>query len=368
MPVITNTLTNKSNTVVAIIGSRGIPNSYGGFESFLEAFCSSNQVKDSLVKIIVYGEQPSTEVGNIETVHLGVLKSQRPTWYYVKSTLKALKKADIVMSCGVGVSPVAVLVKLAGKKLVVHPDGVEWNRSKWTRLQRGLIRLMYYPALAFADNIILDSGALAAAFPRWCSRKSTYIAYPAPPLMPRRHPRGIDCQNYALVIARLEPENNIEMIISGFLKSSHQHEMPLFIIGAIDTTHYRERLAKYASDRIIFLGPIFDKDRLANFRDGARIYFHGHSVGGTNPSLLEILASHARKIACHDNVYNREVALDDAAYFSTSSDVTSTIYESLGESEKMNNDTITIRHRRMLSDVRYHASDVFGAYLSLLLS
>ena len=361
-------LGNRSSPVVAIIGSRGIPNAYGGFESFLEAFCSSKQCKDSVVRVIVYGEQPSNKVGNIEAVRLGVLKSQRPTWYYVKSTLKAIRRADIVMSCGVGISPVAVLVKLAGARLVVHPDGVEWNRSKWTRLQRVLIRLMYYPALVFADHIILDSRSLAAAFPRWCARKSTYIAYNAPPIVPMRQVHNAECKDYALVIARLEPENNIEMIITGFLESTHDHEMQLFIVGAVNTTHYRARLAKYASARIIFLGSIFDKDRLANLRDGARIYFHGHSVGGTNPSLLEILVSHARKISCHDNVYNREVALDNAVYFSESGDVKSIIYDSLGESEKMVNDKIAIRHQRMLSDARYNAADVFNAYLSLLLS
>ncbi len=123
---------------------------------------------------------------------------------------------------------------------------------------------------------------------------------------------SIDPRGYFLLIARLEPENNIEMILYGFAESDSEY--PFVVIGDKNTRYGRYLQDRYKNKKVCFLGAIYDKEVLDNLRHFSRVYFHGHSVGGTNPSLLEAMAAQAL-VAAHDNMFNRAVLGDDALYF-----------------------------------------------------
>ena len=134
---------------------------------------------------------------------------------------------------------------------------------------------------------------------------------------------GLSSNQYYLLIARLEPENNIAMAIEGYLASNEKGNRPLIIVGKTNTSHGKELIAKYGHEKNIrFVGGIYDFDKVNSIRYFSYAYFHGHSVGGTNPSLLEAMASNCFILA-NDNIFNRTVLGDNAIYYETSNKVTS---------------------------------------------
>jgi rhamnosyltransferase len=178
---------------------------------------------------------------------------------------------------------------------------------------------MYWPALSAAKHIVIDAEALRNDFGRALRNKAQYIAYQAPEPeikalnISTRERLNIE-KKYFLVIARLEPENNIGMIIKAF-KEMSQSDVDLLIVGGTSTKYYTEVLQFEGGDNVRFLGSIYEQPILNELRGDCLAYVHGHSVGGTNPSLLEALASCGGALLCHDNQYNREVAGLEAQYF-----------------------------------------------------
>jgi glycosyltransferase involved in cell wall biosynthesis len=171
-------------------------------------------------------------------------------------------------------------------------------------------------------------------------------------------------KNYYLVVCRLEPENNLIMIIEGFIKSGSR--LPLVIIGNVSSTRYVKRLINnYSSDRVIFPGGIYDRTVLNSLRYGCRAYLHGHTVGGTNPSLLEALGN-GNIIICHDNIFNREVTDSDQFYFTNADDCSGAIQrvEKLGESE------IEVYREKAYCRIReyYNWDNILGKYIQLFTS
>ena len=132
---------------------------------------------------------------------------------------------------------------------------------------------------------------------------------------------GLEPNNYYLIVARLEPENNLVMAIEGYLKSQENGKRPLIIVGKTNTPHGKELVKKYEQEKYVrFLGGIYDFKKLDSVRHFSYAYFHGHSVGGTNPSLLEAMASGCFMLA-NDNVFNRAVLKENALYYGTSDEV-----------------------------------------------
>jgi rhamnosyltransferase len=208
---------------------------------------------------------------------------------------------------------------LKNKVLIVNPDGCEWRRTKWSSIGRVLISAMYWPALSAAHHIVIDAEALRGDFGSILGKKSRYIGYQAP------SPKVIKLNEitkkslslnrpFFLIIARLEPENNIEMILKAFNKWS-DGSIDLIIVGSTVTQYYKTRLLEMTGPNVRFLGAIYDQNVLQQLRSNCIVYLHGHSVGGTNPSLLEALAEVRGRIYCHENKYNHEVASGQAAYF-----------------------------------------------------
>jgi glycosyltransferase involved in cell wall biosynthesis len=278
----------------------------------------------------------------------------------------ATRECDIILCCGVGLSIFGIVTTIQGKKLVVNPDGCEWRRSKWSRFGRILIKAMYVPALYAADKIVIDAESLADDFWECFRHKFKYIAYqaPKPSLYKLRESTkklyGI-AKPYLLVIARLEPENNILSMILGFHKSK-ENDLEMLVVGGKETTYYSGLLKMYQTAQIRFLGPIYDQLILNELRSNCLIYAHGHSVGGTNPSLLEALASVQGTILCHDNKYNREVAGNAATYFRGDEDFSTLVS---GVRSKPMVDPMTMRPFR---DDRYNPEFIASEYQKLFLS
>jgi glycosyltransferase involved in cell wall biosynthesis len=131
---------------------------------------------------------------------------------------------------------------------------------------------------------------------------------------------GLEKNSYHLVVSRLEPENNVDMIIDGYQQSSVL--FPLVIVGNLNSTAYVETLTKNESKKIIFLGGIYNKDTLSILRANALSYLHGHSVGGTNPSLLEAMGSE-NLCFCHDNIFNKKTVGQNGLYFKNTEELNS---------------------------------------------
>ncbi len=224
-------------------------------------------------------------------------------------------------------------------------------------------------AMRMSDYIIADSENikryLDSNYPYAATktRKIEYGAYlntePDLAILEKYRPAS---EGYYLIVCRLEPENNLDMILEG-----HQKAMtacPLVIIGNILNTDYVKHLAdKYGSEKIRFIGGIYDKKELNALRYSCKAYIHGHSVGGTNPSLLEAMASRNMVIA-HDNIFNREVTDDTQLYFQTSEQCAKRI----NEVEHMSSDEISLYREQAyrIITLRYNWEAILSKYLALL--
>ncbi len=320
---------------IAIIGSRGIPAQYGGFETFAEEL-AVRLVKQG-VDVTVYCEGrsgPDTYAGvqleYVPTPHLGglttVLHDFRALW-------QARKKYDVVYMLGYGTSLFCMMPKLAGTEVWMNMDGVEWKRDKWGILGKTWWKMMeaiaqYVPHLMIAD---------AEAIKSFLQNRHTslpdivVIPYGATSLDAKPDPTaleewGVKPNEFHLVVSRFEPENHVREIFQGYSNSKSPY--PLIALGTTrKPTAYTKSLDAIArrDERIILPGPIYDR-RIDALRYYARTYLHGHSVGGTNPSLLEAMGS-GNAIIAHDNEFNREVAGEAAAYFSSSANVAMLIEE-----------------------------------------
>lgn len=349
-----------STLSVAIVGTRGIPNAHGGFEQFAENLVCEPVWEREGVRFDVFGETPDAEIRPwARAIRVPYGKRQNPLSYYAWAISRARRSCDVVLCCGVGVSVVAVWPRLLGLPLLVNPDGCEWRRSKWPAWIRAALWISNVPALLAADRVILDAEALRDDFGILVRRKAVYIPYQGPTpgtsaLSAATGERYGIRRPYVLVIARLEPENNVRLIVDA-VRRCEDIGLQCLIVGPTTTPHYREVLSRLESDSVRFLGGIYEREILDELRGGCLAYWHGHSVGGTNPSLLEALARSAGPVLCHDNKYNREVAGDAAQYFGDAKSLELGLRQ-LGEAPRPHNP---------IRDDRFEPSRIALRYLQL---
>lgn len=319
---------------LAILGTRGIPARYGGFETFAEKLATYLARRG--VSVTVFCPSGTRKP---DCMYLGVtlkyVKSPRlgsfsETAWDLQCLWRARREYDVVYMLGVGAGFAAWIPRVYGATVWINSDGVEWKRRKWTLLQRAYLAAAEAMSVLFATRIIADADAIAEYLQKRYPglRKVSTITYGAD--IPAGHPRAellkewsLNPESYYLVVCRLEPENHIVEIVEGFERSkSHRH---LVILGDIENHNsFVKKLLCHKSDRIRFLGTVYDRDKLSALRFYACAYLHGHSVGGTNPSLLEAMAC-SNLVIAHDNLFNREVLGDCGLYWSTREDVASTV-------------------------------------------
>lgn len=330
---------DKKRNSIAIIGSRGIPNQYGGFEKFTEII-STELVKmgNEVYVSCEYALKPRiNEFKGVNLFYFPIKPPKNPLLriiyefiYDAYSLFWASRKADYVYMLGYSAAALFFIPKLFGRKLFVNPDGIEWKRTKFNSIVKFLLKLSESLAVFWADDIIADSKEIKKYLDSKYSIESVFIPYGAFEVkkvkwdlkkLPESLKNVFINLNYYLLIARLEPENNIDTIVKGYINS--KTEKSLVIVGDYADQNYKHEIydiINSKSTKIIFTGGIYDFELLNMLRWNCFAYIHGHSVGGTNPSLLEAMIM-KNIIIAHDNEFNREVAGDTAIYFKDSYDL-----------------------------------------------
>ncbi|BBB33392.1 glycosyl transferase group 1 [Thermotomaculum hydrothermale] len=316
---------------IAILGTRGIPNAYGGFEQCAEKL-SICWVKKGH-KVVVYNtdEHPykKSEFNDVEIRHIFAKESKLKifgTFIYDYLCLKNAVKDDFDIILNLGYVPSALffyLKKKTGAKFLTNMDGLEWKREKWSSLLKKFIKLCERRAVAFSDFLIFDNEGIRDYYLENFKVDGEVIPYGAGifdnPDLSVLEKYGVKKYSYFLTIARFEPENNLETIIKGYLKSNSK--FPLLLVGNPQTKHGKYLVRKYGDNsNIRFLGAIYNQKELNTLRLFSKLYFHGHSVGGTNPSLLEAMAAGAYIVA-HRNRFNRSVLKENGLFFETDNEI-----------------------------------------------
>ncbi|MGZ4853504.1 MAG: DUF1972 domain-containing protein [Halobacteriota archaeon] len=330
---------------IALLGSRGIPAKYGGFETFVERVAPALVAEDREVWVSCEGTAPPrpSEYKGVKLFYFPLKPFRRvfyETIYDVYSLLRASLTCDCVIMLGYGAGFFFFIPKLFGKKIAVNVDGREWTREKYNSLEKTALHVNELFALRYADVAIADARAIQAYLKASQDKETTFIPYgvdvpPSAPWNPAllRALHGaselasLESGDYYLIVARLERDNNIDMMVEGFLTAGTDKK--LIIVGNFLDSRYEDEIhaliaAHRGHDRVTFGGGIYEKGALTMLRQHCFTYLHGHSAGGTNPSLLEAMIAQ-NLILAHDNPYNREVCDRFALFFSDSASLRTSI-------------------------------------------
>ncbi len=316
---------------IAIIGTRGIPNFYGGFEQFAEYLAKGLVERGHDITVYNSHLHPyqETEWNGVKLVHC---QDPEDKWgtagqfiYDLNCILDTRKKDfDIILQLGYTSSTIwGWLLPRKRSIVTTNMDGLEWSRSKYSKPVQWFLKQAEYLATVFSDYWIADSLGIQDYLTKKYNIPSTYIPYGAFPFITpdQGDLKAYDVQpfGYNMLVARFEPENNIDTILAG--AAAAIQKSPFLVIGKHNTTYGEYLKEKYKGHpHIRFVGGVYDINILNNLRYYCNLYFHGHSVGGTNPSLLEAMASQAL-ICANRNLFNSTILEKDAFYFSNISEV-----------------------------------------------
>jgi len=312
---------------VAILGSRGLPASHGGFETFVENLVPVLVEHDWRVTVycqeIGKGPITTSEYNGVELVHIKVEKDTplHTVIFDCKSTLHACRNNKLLLTLGYNTGFLSIYCRLKKIYNIINMDGLEWKRGKWSMPVRIWFYLNERIACLMGNHLIADHPEIKKHLQtRVSPEKITMIPYGAikveSPELERIEAYGINPNCYAIVIARIEPENLILEIVKAF--SRKKRGCHLVILGNLypESSRYHAKIKQAASSEVKFLGAVYDPDIVSALRYYARCYVHGHTVGGTNPSLVEALGAGC-SIVAHDNPFNRWVTQGKMRYFNS---------------------------------------------------
>ncbi len=320
---------------LAIIGSRGIPANYGGFETFAEEL-SVNLVKEFKYSVTVVGDcnqkitnSYSTNYEGVNLLYSKYSKSDNPFLFYYDSIKLVSKSNNIIYSCGPAGGIYGWIARRNNAIMITNPDGLNWQRPKWNYFIKRGFQILDFLSTKFSHYIACDSFEIEKYYNNVYKSKKTFVVEYGAYTNPYNEVNNsytnsilkkynLIEHSYHLIVSRLEPENHVNEIINGFLKQERKY--PLVVVGNLDDTKYVKTITKKTSANIKFLDGIYNKKELAVIRSKAFSYWHGHSVGGTNPSLLEAMAS-KNLCVCHDNVFNRETIGNFGVFFNDCHDI-----------------------------------------------
>jgi glycosyltransferase involved in cell wall biosynthesis len=360
---------------IALLGIQGaLPGRYGGFETFAHELATRLSARNE--QVTVYCEDPGgiEKKASFRGVHLEYIQRRRlgPLTTIVSDLValwRARKGYDVVYMLGYGASLFCFIPRLWGAQVWINMDGVEWQRSKWNWLGRTWLKAMEAIAMWTPNRIIADAEGIKAHLARRHRRlpPCSVIPYGAPVVVDPPSEGllaqwNLAARQYYLVVCRLEPENHVLEIIQGYVRSASK--LPLVVVGNDSSGgEYVETLKRNADSRVRFIGTVFDVPKLQALRFHCTAYFHGHSVGGTNPSLLEALGC-GNIVVAHDNVYNREVLGKLGRYFASTNDIPKFLpkVESLSEAERRQESEAARERVRS----RYSWDKVVDEYVALL--
>jgi len=314
---------------ISIIGTVGIPAKYGGFETITE-YLTKNLYDSYELTVFCSGKSYTQKLDNyngakLEYINLHANGAQSIP-YDIISIFKSLKFADTLLILGVSGCIVLPFVRLFSKKqIVVNIDGLEWERDKWSKGVKWFLKFSEKLAVKYADVVVSDNKVIQEYVKNEYGVQSELIAYGADHVtkeclgdeLKTKYPY-LD-NPYAFNVCRIEPENNIHIILEAF---SENRALNLVVLGNWANSEYgikmKKKYEKY--ENIHLLDPIYEQKTLNQIRSNCYIYIHGHSAGGTNPSLVEAMYL-GLPIVAYDVAYNRETTRNNAKYFKTASEL-----------------------------------------------
>ncbi len=317
---------------VAIVGTQGVPAIYGGFESLVENLLGDNCPEDVKYTVFCSSKDMPEKIMEYKgaTLKYVPLKANgiQSVPYDIVSMCRCLKGYDVIFVLGVsGGLFLPIFHLLNSKKLIINIDGQEYKRAKWGNFAKWILRISEALAVKYADVVIADNKGIQDYVTETYHRPSTLIAYGGDhaqrqltedEIMSVLERYGLQANEYAITVCRIEPENNCEIVLDAFSRS----DKILVYIGNWDHSKYskalKDKFRKFKNIRM--LDAIYDLDELYALRSRACLYVHGHSAGGTNPSLVEAMLF-GMPIASYDVVYNRETTEHKAYYFKNADDL-----------------------------------------------
>ena len=311
---------------VAIIGTVGVPANYGGFETLVDQLVRHNHSED--LQYAVYCSKKSYDekrwvYHGAKTEYVGLnANGIQSILYDILSLVKAAKNSDVILILGVsGCAFLPIFRLFSKKKLIINIDGLEHRREKWNKWVRKFLKFSEKQAVKYGDVIVTDNKGITDYVMDEYGSPSQLIAYGGDHVITKVDKNfekttlqqyGLEKDGYALGICRIEPENNVHVILEAFEKAKKK----LVFIGNWDKSEYGRALKeKYKNSEFVKITPaVYDLDVLNVIRSNCNIYLHGHSAGGTNPSLVEAMFF-KKPIFAFDCVYNRESTENKALYF-----------------------------------------------------
>jgi glycosyltransferase involved in cell wall biosynthesis len=356
-----------------MVGTRGVPAQYGGFETCVEEV--GTRLAAAGHEVVVYcrdarGTTPSERLRTyrgMRLVHLpAVSRRSLETLSHTAASVVHLTThpVDAVLLFNAANAPLLPVLRARSLPVATHVDGLEWQRAKWGPNGRRYYRAAESLAVRWSDAIIAD----APGIQRYCELEfgahAELIAYGAPVVAPRDPHRlevelGLEPRRYHLVVARFEPENHVDVIVGGYAASDARD--PLVVVGSAPYAEaYTEQVRALADDRVRLVGAVWDQALLDELYANALTYQHGHSVGGTNPSLLRAIGAGAPTDA-YAVSFNRDVLGDAGRYWTTPDDVRALVESA----EAAREETLLRGERSRARAGAYRWDDVAEAYEKL---
>jgi glycosyltransferase involved in cell wall biosynthesis len=358
---------------IAITGTRGVPNYYGGFEQFAEHL-SEFLVKDGH-DVTVYNSHThpyqAEEWKGVKIRHCYDPENKLGTvgqfFYDLNCILDCRKRNyDIILQLGYTSNSIWGFLLPKRSVIITNMDGMEWKRSKYSPRVQKFLQWAEKRAVQTSDFLISDSIGIQDYLLQKYRVRSQYIPYGASLFEGAEvdvlAQYGVEKYEYDMLIARLEPENNIETILEGVTSANCNRSC--LVIGNHNTTYGAYLKEKFGQHKKVrFIGGIYDMRILNNLRYFSNIYFHGHSVGGTNPSLLEAMASNSY-ICANKNIFNFSILGNDATYFSNAGEVRQLV-ESMEKNSEEARFSIFNNHRKIRTT--YSWDDINGQYIRFMI-
>lgn len=315
---------------IAILGTVGVPANYGGFETLAENLTRYHEARGLPAKLVVYcsakshPKKPESFLGaELRYINLNA-NGVSSILYDMVSLFSAVRKgADVILLLGVSGAVALPIVRLLSRaRIVTNIDGIEWKRDKWKGLAKWFLRFSEKLAVKFSHEVIADNAGIAQHVSDSYGRQCHVIAYGgdhAVQAKPSAYSAKTLPEKYALALCRIEPENNISLVLQAF---SLYSDLPLVFVGNWNNSHFGRTLKQQYDPvaHIHFIDPIYDLEVLHTIRSGAEFYVHGHSAGGTNPSLVEMM-HFGKAVLAFDCVINRFTTQEKALFFNNSDEL-----------------------------------------------
>lgn len=359
-----------------ILGTRGIPASHGGFETFAGVLAQYLVGQGHSVTVYCQSEKGQDLQGRedhwngIQRVHFGS-RYGGPLGtmdYDLKATRHVLNQPGADLVLGYNTALFTALQRMRGRMVYMNMDGIEWKRRKWSAPARAWLKANEWLGARLCNQPIADHPEILEHIRKRTGRRCVMIPYGANKV-DHGHPAhlrdlgpGLRPDEYFLSVARIEPENSIYEIVEAHKRSGSQRK--LVVLGKMYSDNaYHRRLWQMASEHVLFPGPIYDQARLSSLRLFARAYVHGHQVGGTNPSLVEALGA-GNAVLAHDNRFNRWTCGKDQHFFGD-------VRACANALEMLDRDDLAVQRARVAArarfDARFRWDAILEHYRSLML-